>query len=159
MAGRQAKILSADDVGDLLTFASVSRHPLRNRVIVLLSAKAGLRAGEIAQLTWDMVVDGNGRLADLIELRDWAAKRGSGRRIPIHPDLAAALAEWRQTAGPSDYVIRSERGGPMTPLGIVVWFNRVAFYATKRGENVPLHRLSKSDPITWVAWTRGVAIR
>ena len=54
MAGRQAKILSADDIGDLLTFASVSRHPLRNRVIVLLSAKAGLRAGEIAQLTWDM---------------------------------------------------------------------------------------------------------
>ena len=124
MAGRQAKILSADDIGDLLTFASVSRHPLRNRVIVLLSAKAGLRAGEIAQLTWDMVVDGNGRLADLIELRDCAAKRGSGRRIPIHPDLAAALAECRQTAGPSDYVIRSERGGPMTPLGIVVWFNR-----------------------------------
>src|SRR6202034_2505290 len=62
MAGRQAKILSAGDVGDLLTFASVSRHPLRNRVIVLLSAKAGLRAGEIANLTWDMLADGNGRL-------------------------------------------------------------------------------------------------
>ena len=34
-----------------------TRHPIRNRVIVLLSAKAGLRAGEIANLTWDMVVD------------------------------------------------------------------------------------------------------
>jgi integrase len=124
MAGRQAKILSSDDFCDLLAFASFTRNPLRNRVIVLLSAKAGLRAGEIAKLTWDMLVDGNGRLGDLIELRDCAAKKASGRRIPIHPDLAAALVEWRQAAGTSDHVIRSERGGPMTPLGIVVWFNR-----------------------------------
>jgi integrase len=124
MAGRQAKILSGDDVGDLLTFASIGRHPLRNRVLVLLSAKAGLRAAEIAQLTWDMLTDGNGRLGRVIELRDGVAKKGSGRRIPIHPDLVAALSEWRQATAPSEYVIRSERGGPMTPLSIVVWFNR-----------------------------------
>ena len=55
MAGKRAKILSAPDVGDLLVFASCTRHPLRNTVMVLLSAKAGLRAGEIANLTWDMV--------------------------------------------------------------------------------------------------------
>ena len=62
MAGRQAKILSSDDLQDLLLFADYTRNPLRNRVMVLLSAKAGLRAGEIANLTWDMVVDGNGRI-------------------------------------------------------------------------------------------------
>jgi integrase len=56
MPGRRAKILSSSDVDDLLLFASCTRHPLRNRVIVLLSAKAGLRAHEIASLTWDMVV-------------------------------------------------------------------------------------------------------
>ena len=44
MPGRQAKTLSAADVNDLLVFASCTRNPLRNRVIVLLSAKAGLRA-------------------------------------------------------------------------------------------------------------------
>ena len=59
MAGRQAKTLSPDDINDLLVYASCTRHPLRNSVIVLLSAKAGLRAGEIANLTWDMLVDGN----------------------------------------------------------------------------------------------------
>ena len=51
MPGKQAKILSAGDVNDLLVFASCTRHPLRNRVIVLLAAKAGLRAGEIANYT------------------------------------------------------------------------------------------------------------
>jgi integrase len=37
-----------DDLQDLLVYASATRNPIRNRVIVLLSAKAGLRAGEIA---------------------------------------------------------------------------------------------------------------
>ena len=50
MLGKQAKILSTSDVSDLLIFATCTRHPLRNRVIVLLAAKAGLRAGEIANL-------------------------------------------------------------------------------------------------------------
>jgi hypothetical protein len=51
MPGKRAKILSAPDIGDLLLFASCTRHPLRNTVMVLLSAKAGLRAGEIANLS------------------------------------------------------------------------------------------------------------
>jgi Protein of unknown function (DUF3768) len=46
MPRRQAKTLSSADVNDLLVFASCTRNPLRNRVVVLLSAKAGLRAGE-----------------------------------------------------------------------------------------------------------------
>src|SRR5260370_3270906 len=120
MPGRHAKILSYPDVNDLLVFASCTRHPLRNAVIVLLSAKAGLRAGEIANLTWPMVVAATGQISSLIELRDNASKKISGRSIPIHPALAAALAAWRQAAPPCDHVITSERGGPMTPPSIVV---------------------------------------
>ena len=92
MAGKQAKILSLGDVNDLLVFASCTRHHLRNRAIVLLAAKAGLRAGEIANLTWDMVLDPTGDISSVIELRDIAAKNGSGRLIPVHPDLRHALA-------------------------------------------------------------------
>ena len=92
MLGKQAKTLAPGDVADLLALAECSRHPLRNRVIVLLSAKAGLRAGEIAGLTWDMVLDANGQIGTCIELRDHAAKKGSGRLIPTHPDLADALS-------------------------------------------------------------------
>ena len=124
MAGRQAKTLSSDHFNDLLLFADCTRNPLRNRVIVLLSVKAGLRAGEIANLTWDMVVDGGGQVGSVVELRDCAAKKSSGRSIPIHPDLATALNAWRHARRSSDYVVQSQRGGPMTPLSIVVWFNR-----------------------------------
>jgi hypothetical protein len=82
-AGKQAKILSDEQISDLLFFAETTRYPLRNRVIVLLSCKAGLRAGEIAKLTWDMVLDANGYVATSLELPNSAAKKGSGRRIPL----------------------------------------------------------------------------
>jgi integrase/recombinase XerD len=42
MAGRQAKILHDRQINDLLVFASSTRNPLRNKLIVLLSLKAGL---------------------------------------------------------------------------------------------------------------------
>jgi integrase len=129
LLGKQAKILAPRDLADLLAFADCSRHPLRNRVIVLLSAKAGLRAGEIAGLTWDMVLDASGQISRRIELRDHAAKNGSGRLIPMHPDLADALSVWRQASTEwSGHVVRSERGGPMTALSIVIWFKRAYQY-------------------------------
>ena len=56
MIGKRAKILAQAHVEDLLFFAHHTRHPIRNQVIVLLSLKAGLRAAEIANLSWDMVV-------------------------------------------------------------------------------------------------------
>jgi integrase len=124
MAGKQAKLLSPDDVNKLLAFARRTRNPIRNEVIVLLSTKAGLRAGEVAKLTWDMVLDAGGRVSSVIELHDSAAKRDSGRTIPVHADLRGALIAWRDIAGDTGPVVRSERGGPMTDLSIVVWFNR-----------------------------------
>ncbi len=68
-----------------------------------------------------MVTDPTGAIATALELPDWAAKKGSGRVIPLHEDLRTALAAWRVTypAGP---VIISERGRPMTAQSIVVWF-------------------------------------
>ena len=123
MAGKQAKILSDQQTRSLLVFASTTRIPApANHLILLLSLKAGLRAGEIAKLTWDMVVGPTGEIGHVIELRDCAAKRNSGRRIPMHPSLRMALAAWRKVTTGTGPVIRSERGGPMTPASIVNWF-------------------------------------
>ena len=69
MPGKQAKILAAVQIDNLLIFAETTRYPLRDRVIVLLSVKAGLRAAEIANLTWDSGIN-------------WSAHRkASGVRI------------------------------------------------------------------------------
>ena len=125
MACKQAKILLSVVSTSCVVYAAETRSPFRNKVIVLLSAKAGLRAGEIANLTWPMVVDANGRLGETIELHDKAAKKGSGRSIPIHPILGKALEGWaRHQPALDGFVVTSERGGSMTALSIVVWFNR-----------------------------------
>jgi integrase len=122
MAGKQAKILHEQQINDLLVFASATRNPLRNKLIVLLSVKAGLRAGEIAGLTWDMVLDPTGEVGQAIELHDRIAKKNSGRRIPISPALRIALTAWCLLTGSVGSIIRSERGDAMTPTGIVNWF-------------------------------------
>src|ERR1700731_1942894 len=123
MSGRQAKTLSEDNIKDLLIYAECTRHPVRNQIIVLLSAKAGLRAAEIAKLTWDMVLDANGAIGRTIELRDHAAKNRGGRQIPVHSQLRDALSVWHRLTKGTGPVVRSERGGPMKPLSIVIWFS------------------------------------
>jgi integrase/recombinase XerD len=124
MAGKQAKTLATDHIDDLLFFAERSRHPLRNRLIVLLSVKAGLRAAEIAKLTWDMVLSPSGQVGVAIELQDKIAKKRGGRSIPLHATLRQALIDACKASSDRGTIIRSERGGPMTPMSIVVWFNR-----------------------------------
>ena len=129
MAGKQSKILSTQAAQDLVFFAETTRHPDRNRVVVLLSLKAGLRAAEIAKLDWQMVETAEGDIGTTIELQDCAAKKRHGRRIPIQSDLREALIVLRAACKGPGPVTRSERGGRLTPLSIVVWFNR-AFRAT-----------------------------
>jgi integrase len=124
MAGKQAKVLSEQEVEDLLIFAKTTRNTDRNRVIILLSVKAGLRAAEIANLTWDMVTDAMGNVSSRIELHDHAAKMGSGRTVPMNALLHDALVVWRAKSTGNGPVIASERGGNMTPLSIVIWFAR-----------------------------------
>ena len=128
MLGKQAKILSDDNICDLLVFTTLTRYPTRNRVMVLLSVKAGLRAGEIANLTWDMVTDPVGNIGTVIALEDRVAKKKSGRVIPLHADLADALATLRNVTGENGPVIRSERDTAMASLSIVNWF-RIAYRA------------------------------
>ena len=127
MAGKQAKILTGQQVAAALRRARSGRYAERDRVMILLSVKAGLRAGEIAKLTWSMVLDADGRVANRIELHDAAAKKRSGRTIPIHPDLRRALQRLRRRTGIEGALIRSERGGTqgMRAGSIVNWFRQL----------------------------------
>jgi integrase len=125
MAGKQAKTLTKQQLAAALRRAGRCRYGDRDRAIILLSAKAGLRAGEIANLTWPMVIDAEGRIASQIELHDAAAKKGSGRTIPIHPDLSRVLRRLQPPDGVDGPVIRSERGNALRPSSVVNWFARL----------------------------------
>src|SRR4051794_18509791 len=125
MIGQPAKVLRPGDVRHALAWAGRRRHGPRNRVMILLSIRAGLRAAEIAGLTWTMVSDATGDIGSILELPAAKAKCGSGRRIPLHPELRKALVALRRETDGDGPLVRSERGRSMTPKSVVNWFHEV----------------------------------
>lgn len=122
MSGRQAKFITESMLKRMLSTVRARPTADRDRVIILLSAKAGLRACEIAGVEWSMVLDARGRVGSSLMIEDRISKRGSGRRIPMHPDLRAALTRLQRQGSSDGPVIMSGRGGAMRPNSIVNWF-------------------------------------
>ncbi|UPK26745.1 tyrosine-type recombinase/integrase [Bradyrhizobium sp. 195] len=124
--GKQAKTLAKGQAEAILAYLSTTRYPERDRLIFLLSAKAGLRAKEIAHLTWRMVCDAAGQVGHAIHLTNDASKGTSGRVIPMHPAVRAALTAYRKTTATAtgDYVIGTERSPGTSPQVVVNMFQR-----------------------------------
>lgn len=122
-----AKVLAQADVRRLLAAARRTRQPTRNEVMVLLSFKAGLRACEVAGLTWGMALDARRRVAATLTIASTIAKNGRGRIIPTHPELRRALDRHHKQLGcPSGgAVIGSQRGAHMTARSVVNWFGQL----------------------------------
>jgi integrase len=74
MLKKQAKVLSRKELQRLLDHVTHGRHPERDRVMILLSFRAGLRSKEISGLTWSMVTDASGALGDAIALPNRASR-------------------------------------------------------------------------------------
>jgi integrase/recombinase XerD len=88
---------------------------------------AGLRAKEIAALTWAMITDAEGQVADGIALANKASEgKGGGRTIPLNAMLREAVVELHALRydhqHPDRPVISSERGGPLTASSVTKWF-------------------------------------
>lgn len=125
---KQAKTLSRAQVDAVLGYLSTTRHSGRNRVILLLSIRAGLRAKEIASMTWDMVTGSDGEVGSSIHLTNNASKGSSGGRvIPLSKDLRSALMELRGAGSPSrssQFVVTTERLGRTSAQAVVNLFSR-----------------------------------
>ena len=122
-----AKVLAPGELRRVQARASRGRFAFRNRVMVMLSFKAGLRACEIAGLTWAMVLAADGRIGSSLMIDGLIAKNGRARRVPIHPQLKRALNQLQKVSGrPNDGpVVLSQRGGHMTARGVVNWFSEL----------------------------------
>src|SRR2546428_4829133 len=130
MQGKQAKIVSPTQERAILGFLETTRYPARDRVLFLLSMKAGLRAKEMASLTWAMVTDAAGQVADVMHVPNRASKGTTGgRTIPLHPDLQSALITLQTMRGdmatPERPILFSERGGGLSPATVRLWFHRL----------------------------------
>jgi integrase len=107
----------------------------RTRLMILAAALAGLRAAEVARLGW-LDVDGRGLLVR-------AGKGGHQRRVPLHPELAAALdaeharrragtagSGFRYTGNGEMWVFPGQSGGPLSPGVVTKTLSRVLGSAT-----------------------------
>ena len=127
--GKQAKILTKKQIDQLIWYVGTLRQPLRNEVIVMLSVRAGLRAKEIACLTWSMVTDADGDIGTSIHLTDKASKGRGGRVIPLNMQLRLKLADLLEQERQNhrfdlttSHVIRTERSAKTSPQAIVNMF-------------------------------------
>lgn len=132
--GKQAKVLSKHQQSAMLSFINTTRHPERNRVIFLLSVRAGLRAKEIACLTWGMITDAEGQITDAIKLQNSASKGQSGGTVWMNNDLQSALSDYQQSlksVSENDKIIKTERNKDTSPQVIVnlfhIWYKKLGF--------------------------------
>ena len=127
--GKQAKILTDAQQQAVLGYLEGRRNGERDKVMFLLSVEAGLRAKEIASVTWEMLTDAEGNLTDEIRLQDKATKGESGGVVYMSKRLSeelARFADWQQEVqrrGMTGTIIKAEISGKQMSAQVVVnWF-------------------------------------
>jgi integrase/recombinase XerD len=128
---RQAKTLSRQQIEAVSSYLLNRRHGLRDQTIFNLSIRSGLRAKEIASLTWAMVTTSDGKIGDAIHLTNIASKGKSGRIIPMNKavkeNLGRLLLEQQKIRHfdiTSAYVISTERAKQTSAQSIVNMFSK-----------------------------------
>jgi integrase/recombinase XerD len=97
MATKRAKILDEGQFNKLLLYIDQnSNMPERDRLIVMLSFKAGLRVAEIAKIDFTAMTDPEGRIAKTIHVYSNVAKKNREREVPMHPMVKNAFAAFRK---------------------------------------------------------------
>ena len=126
---KQAKVLTEGQIRAALSTVARRRYPERDRAMVLLSVRAGLRAKEIAGATWGMVTDAQGNVGDALHLVNRASKgKKGGRTVPLNKELREALIELKATRNApeaKEHIIHSERDLGMSVNAVTVWFHRL----------------------------------
>ena len=99
------------------------RHGARDRALVLLAYRHGLRVSELESLRWDQV-DLKAGLLHVARL-----KNGMASTHPIRGPELRALRELRRDYPASPYVFVSELDGPLTPATFRKLFARAGMRA------------------------------
>lgn len=96
---KQARVLTEQEQKRLLAVIAQGRHAARNRMAVMLSYLAGLRVGEIAALTWNDVLDGNGEVREQVRLSAEITKGGHARVVFVNDRLRKEIERYRGGLG------------------------------------------------------------
>lgn len=132
---KQAKILDVKEFDFLLNYVKKGLHPIRDRAIIMLSFKAGLRAAEIAGLAREATTTATGDLGKEIFIGSHIGKKGKSRTVPMHSEIREALKELYNAFPQSDYIAYSpyKRTDNMTANALTVMLHRLYRKAKMQG--------------------------
>lgn len=125
----QAKVLTESELKRVLAVATnFGQHSSRNRLAVLLSHLAGLRAGEIAALKIKDVLNDDRTPRDRIHLSPEQTKGRKGRTVFVNERLQKEIARFfdgKQSINYNSALILSQKGGHFSPTTMVMLFRRI----------------------------------
>jgi type 1 fimbriae regulatory protein FimB/type 1 fimbriae regulatory protein FimE len=106
---RTREYLTESEIARLLVACGENRYSHRDRTMILLAYRHGLRVSELCNLQWTQVDFDSGTLAVN------RVKKGSPATHPLTGrELRALRRLQREAEGKSPFVFVTERGGPMT---------------------------------------------
>jgi site-specific recombinase XerC len=119
--GQKAHIwLSPKQVKELMNTCGSDVVGLRDRTVLGLLVGAGLRRAELADLTWESVVQqpAGDKMRTVLEVRGKGAK---DRVVPISAKLAALLDEWAAVTGREGHIVRSLGMAQVALFSVIKW--------------------------------------
>lgn len=110
MATKRAKTFDEDQFERLLKHIDkTSVLPIRDRLVVALSFKAGLRVGEIAKIKISAMLDVEGRISKTISVFSDVAKKQREREVPMNDFVRQCLIDFRKAYPNCPFVAFSSR--------------------------------------------------
>jgi integrase/recombinase XerD len=115
---KQARVLNDKELRTVLNSTKLTRHQHRNRLMVMLSYRAGLRACEIASLRIGDVIGSDGEAKHTILLERWQTKGTQRQQAVVSEKLRKEITQYireHRARAPADApLLTSQKGGAFT---------------------------------------------
>jgi integrase/recombinase XerD len=126
----QAKVLSEIELRRALAVVADMKHAKRNRLLLMLSFQAGMRAGEMAALKIGHVLNADGSVRDRIHLQVQETKGERQRSVIVNRRLQREISDFvGALTGAKNQLdrplIASQKAGHFSPTTMVMLFRRI----------------------------------
>ena len=126
---KQARVLNDKELRTVLNSTKLTRHQHRNRLMVMLSYCAGLRACEIASLRIGDVIGSDGEARHTILLERWQTKGTQRQQAVVSEKLRKEIIQYvreHRAKAPADApLLASQKGGAFSSQTIQQVFRQL----------------------------------
>ena len=126
---KQARVLNDKELRTVLNSTKLTRHQSRNRLMVMLSYCAGLRACEIASLRIGDVIGSDGEAKHTVLLECWQTKGKQRQQAVISEKLRKEISQYmrkhRSNAPINPPLLASQKGGAFSSQTIQQVFRQL----------------------------------